>query len=432
VKGNVVGTIYVDHRLRKGVFDDEDVALVLDFAEQGAIAIENARLLAELRRRERQVEGLNRRLERDLKARHEELSDVRQELKESREAAALRYDYRQIVGRTPRMVELFRLLDRVTDTSLPVVIQGESGTGKELVARAIHFNGPRRERPFVSENCAAIPETLLESTLFGYVRGAFTGADRDTRGLFAVADGGTLFLDEVAEMSAAMQGKLLRVLQDGEFRRVGGERAQKVDVRIVVATNKDLQRMVSEGKFRQDLFFRLSVVRLTLPPLRERREDIGILVQYFVEKFRGDSGKRVSGVHPDAMEVLKNHEWPGNIRELRNAVERAVILCDGELITREHLPPDMAGKSPERHTFRLPYGLPLDAVEKEYILGSLQRNGNNKARTAEVLGVSEKTLYNKLNRYAAEARQQGLVGGRPTESAMEAGVPPRAELPPPR
>jgi len=182
-----------------------------------------------------------------------------------------------------------------------------------------------------------------------------------------------------------------------------------VDVRVLCATNRDLKQEIKNQRFREDLYFRLNFFQVHLPPLRDRREDIPILVQHFVEKFGGDSAKRVTGVHPEAMEVLKAHDWPGNIRELRNAVERAVILCDGELITREHLPPDMAGKAPERHTFRLPYGLSLDAVEREYILGSLQRNGNNKARTAEILGVSEKTLYNKLNRYAAEARQQGAV-----------------------
>ena len=264
VKGAVVGTIYVDHRLRKGVFDDEALAMVMDFAEQAAIAIENARLVSELRRRENQVQALNRRLEHELRVQEQALQGVREELKETRQVAALRYDYHQIVGQTPRMLDLFHLLDRVTDTALPVVIEGESGTGKELVARAIHFNGPRRDRPFVSENCAAIPETLLESALFGHVKGAFTGADREARGLFAVADGGTLFLDEVAEMSPAMQGKLLRVLQDGEFHRVGGERPQKVNVRVLVATNKDLERLLAQGKFRQDLFFRISVVRLLL------------------------------------------------------------------------------------------------------------------------------------------------------------------------
>jgi transcriptional regulator with GAF, ATPase, and Fis domain/tetratricopeptide (TPR) repeat protein len=403
VKGNVVGTIYVDHRLRKGVFDDDDVALVLDFAEQGALAIENARILAELRRRERQVEGLNRRLERDLQARHEELSDVRQELRETREAAALRYDYRQIVGRTPRMLELFRLLDRVTDTSLPVVIQGESGTGKELVARAIHFNGPRRERPFVSENCAAIPETLLESTLFGYVRGAFTGADRDTRGLFAVADGGTLFLDEVGEMSPAMQGKLLRVLQDGEFRRVGGERPQKVDVRVVVATNRDLGRMVSEGKFRQDLFFRLSVVRLTLPPLRERSEDIPLLVQSFLERFAAAAGGgAVKGVEPAALARLAGYRWPGNVRELENEVQRAAAFA-GPRITVDDLSPHVAAGAQGSSADDAPDSLLLrprvERLERTLIREALRQHGGNQTKAAEALGLSRFGLQKKLRRY---------------------------------
>ena len=284
VKGRAVGTLYMDNRLRKGAFDEQDTQLVLDFAEQAGIAIENARLMSELRRRERQIEVLNRRLESELAVRKEELVGMKQELRENRDALAIRYDYRNIVGRTPRMLDLFRLLDRLTDTTLPVVIQGESGTGKELVARALHFNGPRRDRPFVSENCAAIPETLLESTLFGAVRGAYTGADHDSRGLFEVADGGTLFLDEVGEMSAAMQGKLLRVLQAGELRRVGSERTRKVDVRIIAATNRDLGRMVEEGRFRQDLFFRLSVAPIVLPPLRERRDDIPAIVEHVLTK----------------------------------------------------------------------------------------------------------------------------------------------------
>ncbi|HSP79519.1 MAG TPA: sigma-54 dependent transcriptional regulator, partial [Myxococcaceae bacterium] len=277
---------------------------------------------------------------------------------------------------------------------------------KELVARACHELSMRSRGPLVVLDCGTIPPNLIESELFGHEKGAFTGADQRRPGVFELAHGGTLFLDELGEIPIELQAKLLRVLEEGRLRRLGGKVEIEVDVRVLCATNRDLKQEIKNQRFREDLYFRLNVFQIHLPPLRERREDVPILVQYFVEKFRGDSGKRVTGVHPDAMEVLKHHDWPGNIRELRNAVERAVILCDGELILREHLPPDMAGKSPERHTFRLPYGLSLDAVEREYILGSLQRNGNNKARTAEILGVSEKTLYNKLNRYAAEARQQ--------------------------
>ncbi|HEY2900331.1 MAG TPA: sigma 54-interacting transcriptional regulator [Polyangia bacterium] len=400
IKGKSAGTIYADHRLRKGVFADDDVALVLDFAEQAAIAIENARLLSELRRRERQVAALNSRLEVELSARREELSGMKQELRENREALAVRYDYRNIVGRTPRMLELFRLLDRVTDTALPVVIQGESGTGKELVARAIHFNGPRRERPFVSENCAAIPETLLESTLFGYVRGAFTGAEHDTRGLFEVADGGTLFLDEVAEMSPGMQGKLLRVLQEGEFRRVGGERTRKVDVRIVAATNRDLARLVDEGKFRQDLYFRLNVARIFLPPLRERREDIPLIVEHFLARQPGGARKPLD---PAVLARLIAYRWPGNVRELENEIVRAVALS-GARVTISDLSPAIATNTEAGAVLSddpdsLHLRRRVERLERSLVREALARCGNNQTKAAVVLGLSRFGLQKKLKRY---------------------------------
>jgi len=335
-----------------------------------------------------------------------------------REVQTLRRRLKQLgqqdlISTSGAMRKVGELIEKVAPSKASVAISGESGTGKEVVARAIHNLSLRREKPFIAINCASIPATLIESEFFGHERGAFTGADQRRPGVFEMAHGGTLFLDELGEIPIELQAKLLRVLEEGKLRRIGGKVEIEVDVRVLCATNRDLKQEIKNQRFREDLYFRLNVFQVHLPPLRDRREDIPILVQHFVEKFGGDSAKRVTGVHPEAMEVLKAHDWPGNIRELRNAVERAVILCDGELITREHLPPDMAGKSPERHTFRLPYGLSLDAVEREYILGSLQRNGNNKARTAEILGVSEKTLYNKLNRYAAEARQQGqtLAGG---------------------
>jgi serine/threonine-protein kinase PknK len=404
IKGRAAGTVYVDHRLRQGAFGDDDVRLVLDFAEQAAIAIENARLLAELRRRERQVEALNRRLEVELAARREELSGMKLELRENREALAVRYDYRNIVGRTARMLDLFRLLDRLTDTALPVVIQGESGTGKELVARAIHFNGPRKARPFVSENCAAIPETLLESTLFGYSRGAFTGADHDARGLFEVADGGTLFLDEIGEMSPAMQGKLLRVLQQGEFRRVGSERTRKVDVRIVAATNRDLGRMVEEGKFRQDLYFRLNVARIALPALRERREDIPLIVERFLAKHaEADARPAPKPLEAAALARLVAYRWPGNVRELENEITRAHALS-GERITAADLSPHVAAAgegSPA--AAEDPDSLLLkprvERLERSLIREALGRSGNNQTRAADLLGLSRFGLQKKLKRY---------------------------------
>jgi transcriptional regulator with GAF, ATPase, and Fis domain len=399
VKGAVVGTIYVDHRLRKGVFDDDALGMVMDFAEQAAIAIENARLLSELRRRENQVQSLNRRLEQELKVQSQTLQGVREELKESRQVAALRYDYRQIIGRTPRMLDLFHLLDRVTDTALPVVIEGESGTGKELVARAIHYNGPRRERPFVSENCAAIPETLLESALFGHVKGAFTGADRDSRGLFAVADGGTLFLDEVAEMSPGMQGKLLRVLQEGEFHRVGSERPQKVDVRVLVATNKNLERMVAQGKFRQDLFFRISVVRLLLPPLRERCEDIPLLALHFLKK--AAAGGLTKPIDPAAMAKLCAYRWPGNVRELENELTRANAFSGASVAVSDLSPAIRAGSdgvvSDERDGLRLKPR--VERLERMLIREAMSNHDGNQTKAAKALGLSRFGLQKKLQRY---------------------------------
>jgi len=404
IKGRAAGTIYVDHRLRKGAFDQEDVRLVLDFAEQAAIAVENARLLAELRRRERQVEALNRRLETELAARREELTGIKVELRESREALAVRYDYRNIVGRTPRMLELFRLIDRITDTALSVVIQGESGTGKELVAHAIHANGPRKDRPFVSENCAAIPETLLESTLFGYVRGAFTGAEHDTRGLFEIADGGTLFLDEVGEMSPAMQGKLLRVLQQGEIRRVGSERTRKVDVRVVAATNRDLAQMVEEGKFRRDLFFRLNVAPIALPPLRDRRDDIPLMVETFLAKQAKAAGRSAAKpFDPAVLACLLAYRWPGNVRELENEMIRADALSGPRITLGDLSPRITAGDHPGAQGADDPDNLSLkprvERLERSLLREALGRSGNNQTKAADLLGLSRFGLQKKLKRY---------------------------------
>jgi len=343
-----------------------------------------------------------------------------------REVQLLRRKLKQLgatdfLGHSTPMRKVFDLIEKVAPAKASVAITGESGTGKEMVARAIHNLSLRREKPFIAINCASIPATLMESEIFGHERGAFTGADQRRPGVFELAHGGTLFLDEVGEIPVELQAKLLRVLEEGRLRRLGGKVELEVDVRVLCATNRDLKAEIKAVRFREDLFFRLNVFQVALPPLRERREDIPILVQHFVEKFNADSGKRVSGVHPDALEVLRHHEWPGNIRELKNAVERAVILCDGELILREHLPPDMSLKGgTEKQAFRLPFGLTLDLVEKEYILASLTRHGGNKARTAESLGVSEKTLYNKLNRYAAEAR--GEQPAKRPQVALPMGV----------
>jgi len=329
-----------------------------------------------------------------------------------------------MIGSGPAMQRVFELVKKVAPANASVVITGESGTGKEVVARAIHSLSARKDKPFVALNCGAIPPTLIESELFGHERGAFTGADQRRLGNFEFAQGGTLFLDEIGELPLEMQGKFLRVLEERRFRRLGGKSEVEVDVRVICATNRDLKEEIKKGRFREDLYFRLHVFTIHLPRLGERREDVPLLVHHFIEKFNGETGKRVQGVSPAAMTVLQGYAWPGNIRELRNTVERAMILTDGDTIDEEHLPPDMRPSTSAAMTLRLPLGIPLREVEKEYILASLQRNSGNKARTAEGLGISEKTLYNKLNRYAARARDRaGVAGddGGEEESAGAAG-----------
>ncbi len=311
-----------------------------------------------------------------------------------------------MIGTGPAMARVFELVKKVAPSNASVVIGGESGTGKEVVARAIHNLSPRRDKAFVALNCSAIPATLIESELFGYERGAFTGADQRRLGNFELAHNGTLFLDEIGELPLELQAKFLRVLEDHRIRRLGGRGEVEVDVRVICATNRDLKEEIRRGRFREDLYFRLHVFTIGLPPLKERREDIPLLVHHFIDKYNAETGKRVQGVAPSALALLQGYAWPGNIRELRNTVERAMILVDGDIIGEEHLPPDMQTSRPAAATLRVPLGIPIEKVEKEYILASLQRNAGNKARTAEALGISEKTLYNKLNRYAAEARSR--------------------------
>jgi transcriptional regulator with GAF, ATPase, and Fis domain len=400
VKGRVVGCVYADHRLRAGAFDEEAVELVCDLADQAAIAVENARLLAENQRKEREVAALNRELERTVAEQAAELGALNREVRKARAEMAVRYDYGNLVGQTPRMLELFRLLDRVTDTDLPVVIYGESGTGKELVARAIHFNGPRRARPFVSESCAAIPEPLLEAALFGHVRGAFTGADAERRGLFEVAHQGTLFLDEVGEMPPAMQVKLLRVLTTGELRRLGGEKMLKVDVRVVCASNRDLGRLVEEGRFREDLYYRLNVVKVALPPLRERKDDIPLLVEHFLAKLAGEGMPR-RRISRGALARLAAWSWPGNVRELENEVRRAAAL-GGEVIAVDDLSPRVAAGDAEADVDS-PDDLGLkrrvERLERTLLREALGRTGGNQTQAARLLGLSRFGLQKKLRRY---------------------------------
>jgi transcriptional regulator with GAF, ATPase, and Fis domain len=404
VKGRTVGCIYVDHRLRSAAFGEGDVQLVCDLAEQAAIAVENARLYSDNQAQTEQIAALARQLEQKVESQALELGELHKEVRTSRAALSVRYNYDNLVGKTPRMLEMFRLLDRVTETALPVVIYGESGTGKELVARAIHHNGPRRGRPFVSESCAAIPETLLEAALFGHVRGAFTGADAERRGLFEVAHGGTLFLDEVGEMSPGMQAKLLRVLQSGELRRLGGERTIKVDVRLVCASNRDLARLVEDGRFREDLFYRLNVVRVGLPPLRERRDDIPLLIEHFLSKHAKTVNKQPPKLQRAALQKLVGYRWPGNVRELENEILRAAALS-GEVITVPDLSPQVAAGDPEAAWDSDDFGMKkrVERLERTLLREALARAEGNQTHAAKLLGLSRFGLQKKLRRYGMEA-----------------------------
>ena len=306
------------------------------------------------------------------------------------------------IGVSPAFKQMMTLVQQVADSSATVLIQGESGTGKELAARAIHDGSPRHAGPFVAVNCAALPETLLESELFGYEKGAFTGAAGRKEGRFELADGGTLFLDEIAEMSAALQAKYLRVLQDGVVRRLGGRTELKVDVRIIAATNRDPREAIKQGAFREDLYYRLNVFSFTMPPLRVRKGDIPLLAGAFVTEFAGKYDRAAKGLSAEALETLARHSWPGNVRELRNCLERAVVGSTGSELTGALLPldlpplPEADGASSGAPS---PPLLSLDEAERLHILRTLAALGSNKTRTAETLGISLKTLHNKLRRY---------------------------------
>ena len=404
-RGKVIGALYVDHRLRKGAFEDDDVALVLDIADQAAIALTHAQNTRELERQRRELAELNRRLELEVEHQAAELTSMKAELGSAREDFSSRYDYTNLVGRAPVMRDLKRLLDRATAADISVLIHGESGTGKELVARALHANGPRRRAPFVSLNCGALTETLLESELFGASRGAYTGADRERRGLFEVADTGTLFLDEVGEMSPGLQSKLLRVLQDGEVRRVGAERSRKVDVRIIAASNKDLARLVEDGRFREDLYYRLNVVRIDVPPLRERIDDLPLLVEHIVAKHAASGRMPVRRVSRDAMRKLCAYRWPGNVRELENELLRASILAASEIIGVDDLSPRIAGGVDAEAASADDLALKprVERLERSLIRDALHKSRGNQSQAAKLLGLSRFGLQKKIKRYALEA-----------------------------
>ncbi|RLB18599.1 MAG: sigma-54-dependent Fis family transcriptional regulator [Deltaproteobacteria bacterium] len=313
------------------------------------------------------------------------------ELNHLRKRLKTEQSFRGIIGQDPRMEELFETIRDVADVDVPVLIQGESGTGKELVAAAIHNEGPRAERLFVPVNCAALPEGLLESELFGHVKGAFTGAIRDKKGRFELADGGTLFLDEIGDLPKTVQVKLLRVLQEGIFERVGGEKSLSVNVRIISATNRDLAREVAKGHFRKDLYYRIRVVPITIPALRERRDDIPLLVNHFLQK-ESHAGSPVRGISPEALALMVEYSWPGNVRELQSALRFALLKARGGVIRLEHLPAELKEWQESR-----PSRGPRRKLDRKAVLDALVRAGGNKAKAARMLGVGRATLYRFLS-----------------------------------
>jgi two-component system response regulator PilR (NtrC family) len=324
-----------------------------------------------------------------------------------------KFSFDNIIGQSPKMLAIYELMEKVAPTKTNILITGESGTGKELVAKAIHFNSPRREKAFVTVNCGAIPENLLESELFGHMKGAFTGAMYNKRGLFEVADDGSIFLDEVGELPLSMQVKLLRILQDKEFTRVGGTESIKVDVRIISASNKDLEEAVREKKFREDLYYRLNVIQIKLPLLRERREDIALLTEHFIKKYAQELDKNIREISPDAMKVLLHYDYPGNVRELQNIIERALALETSNTLTAENLESYMdeqrGVKSMDDSLFEIPAeGIDLEKVvedlERNLLLKALQRAKGVKKKAAELLNINFRSIRYRLEKYGINTR----------------------------
>ncbi|HIN86291.1 MAG TPA: tetratricopeptide repeat protein [Myxococcales bacterium] len=421
-KGHVLGALYIDNRFQVNAFNEDNLAFMEAFADQAAIAITNTRMLEErertlkeLAQSQKEVQALNEKLAKELEEKSAALQETEQMLVVQRRELSERHSYDSIVGNSAKLKAVFHVMDRVSQSDIPVLIEGESGTGKELVARAIHYNNSRKSRNLVTINCSSIPENLIESELFGHVRGAFTGASADKKGMFEMADGGTLFLDEIGEMPLEMQAKLLRALQNGEIQKVGSTRLVKVDVRIIAATNRNIREMVAEKSFREDLYYRLAVVSLVLPPLRERSDDIPLLLQHFIEKNRSNRLSPVTDITPETMRMLMRYQWPGNVRELEMAMKNASIFCETNVLTPKDFSnfPNIMGTekgraiTPNAQTVR-----PLSDLEREAIVHALEINCGNKKKTAEQLGIDRRTLYNKLSAYGISVERRTHVRGR--------------------
>lgn len=382
------GVLYALNKER-GAFTDREEKILEIFSGTIAVSLENARLYGELKDHVHALEREKRILFNQLRAKS---------------------GFNEIIGSSRPMRRLFDLIEKVLETTTTVLIQGETGTGKELIAKVIHYNGPLKKKPFVAENCAALPENLLESELFGHMRGAFTGAIANKKGLFEIADGGTIFLDEIGEMSPLMQVKLLRVLQEGEFRPVGGSRNLKVNVRVIAATNRDLTEEIKKGQFREDLYYRINIFQITPPPLRERKEDILPLANHFLEKYAHKNNKQVPTLTPQALDLLMRFDWPGNVRELENEMERAQAMAGGDItISCDFLSDKIKQLGQNNGVDAAPGRVETlkDAVhrlEKHIIHEALKTSGSNQSKTAKVLGLSRQGLLNKIAAYNIQVK----------------------------
>ncbi|MEO0091030.1 MAG: sigma-54-dependent Fis family transcriptional regulator [candidate division WOR-3 bacterium] len=371
-KDKLLGALYLDSHSQKGIFSESDLEFLIAYANQASLVIENAYLREMLLK---------------------ENVYLKTELSE-------KYYFENIIGQSKKMQEVFTIMRKVLNSSLPVLIIGETGTGKELVARSLHYSSQRKNKKFVPIYCGGLPETLLESELFGYKRGAFTGALYDKKGLIEEADGGTLFLDEVADIPLSIQAKLLRFLQEGKFRRIGETEERYVDCRIIAATNKNLEEEIKKGNFREDLYYRLNVIRINLPPLREREEDIIILSNYFLKKFSEKENKKIKGFSKEVIEFLRNYNWPGNVRELENKIARAVALCEREIININDLIEEKEREKEELFKIKRLDDY-LKEKEREYLKKVLEIY-KNRSEAAKILGISRRTLYNRLKELGLE------------------------------
>jgi Nif-specific regulatory protein len=345
-----------------------------------------------------QAVKIQRLVEEDRKRLVDENQHLRQELRE-------RYDFSSIIGSSGPVRQMYEQMAQVAATNTTVLIRGESGTGKEMVAHAIHYNSPRANKPFVKVSCAALPDSLIESELFGYERGAFTGAEQRKKGRFELAEGGTLFLDEIGDINLATQVKLLRVLQEREFERLGSTETIKVNVRMLTATNKDLERAIAAGTFREDLYFRLNVFTIFVPPLRERKADLLQLVDHFLEKFSREHRKNIKRISTPAIDMLMSYHWPGNVRELENTLERAVLMCDGQVVHGHHLPPSLQTAEASGTVTRVSLSDAVAGFEKDLIQDALKTTRGNRAKAARLLDTTERVLNYKVKKYAIDVRR---------------------------